>query len=120
MDEPCFYGFPTYGEAGPKAAQDVGGRDTTPADRTFEIDLDAHARVDAFLAAHLPGAVGPDIATKTCLYTLTPDRDFVLDRVPEAPGVLVASRRGPRLQVRVAVRADHGRAHRRRHDAIGS
>ncbi len=93
MDEPCFYGFPTYGEAGPKAAQDVGGRDTTPADRTFEIDRDAHARVDAFLAAHLPGAVGPDIATKTCLYTLTPDRDFVLDRVPEAPGVLVASAR---------------------------
>jgi sarcosine oxidase len=28
--------------------------------------------------------------TKTCLYTLTPDRDFVLDRLPEAPGVLVA------------------------------
>jgi hypothetical protein len=25
MDDPCFYGFPTYGEAGPKAAQDCGG-----------------------------------------------------------------------------------------------
>jgi sarcosine oxidase len=46
--------------------------------------------VDAFLEAHLPGAVGPDIYTKTCLYTLTPDRNFVLDRVPEAPGVFVA------------------------------
>jgi sarcosine oxidase len=90
MDEPCFYGFPTYGEPGPKAAQDVGGRDTTPADRTFDVDADAHARVDAFLEAHLPGAVGPDIYTKTCLYTLTPDRNFVLDRVPEAPGVFVA------------------------------
>ena len=90
MDEPCFYGFPTYGEPGPKAAQDVGGRDTTPAERTFEVDPDAHARVDGFLEAHLPGALGPDIYTKTCLYTLTPDRDFVLDRVPEAPSVLVA------------------------------
>ena len=90
MDEPCFYGFPTYGEPGPKAAQDVGGRDTTPAERTFEVDPDAHSRVDAFLEAHLPGALGPDIYSKTCLYTLTPDRDFVLDRVPEAPGVLVA------------------------------
>jgi sarcosine oxidase len=28
--------------------------------------------------------------TKTCLYTLTPDRDFVLDRLPEHPGVIVA------------------------------
>ena len=90
MDEPCFYGFPTYGEPGPKAAQDVGGRETRPAERTFDVDLDAHARVDSFLHAHLPGALGPDLYTKTCLYTLTPDRDFVLDRVPEAPNVLVA------------------------------
>ena len=42
-----------------------------------------------FLAAHLPGALGPEIYTKTCLYTLTPDRDFVVDRLPDAPGVVV-------------------------------
>jgi sarcosine oxidase len=90
MDEPCFYGFPTYGEPGPKAAQDVGGQETTAAERTFEVDQAAHARVDAFLRAHLPGALGPDLYTRTCLYTLTPDRDFVLGPVPEAPTVLVA------------------------------
>jgi sarcosine oxidase len=89
MDDPSFYGFPTYGEAGPKAAQDCGGQPTTPDTRTFERDEGAHARVRDFLAEHLPGAVGPDIYTKTCLYTLTPDRDFVVDRVPDAPGVLV-------------------------------
>jgi monomeric sarcosine oxidase len=90
MDEPCFYGFPTYGEPGPKAAQDVGGQETTAGERTFEVDAAAHARVDAFLQAHLPDAFGPDLYTKTCLYTLTPDRDFVLGPVPEAPNVLVA------------------------------
>jgi sarcosine oxidase len=90
MDDPSFYGFPTYGEPGPKAAQDVGGRETTLAERTFEVDPDAHARVLGFMRRHLPGAAGPDLATKTCLYTLTPDRDFVLDRLPEAPNVLVA------------------------------
>lgn len=89
MDEPCFYGFPTYGEAGPKAAQDVGGQPTTPETRTFERDEDAFRRVHDFLTAHVPGAVGPPILTRTCLYTLTPDRDFVLDRLPEAPGVVV-------------------------------
>ena len=89
MDEPCYYGFPTYGEAGPKAAQDVGGVPVDPDDRTFERDDDAFRRVRDFLASHLPGAVGPPILTRTCLYTLTPDRDFVLDRLPDAPGVVV-------------------------------
>jgi sarcosine oxidase len=89
MDDPSFYGFPTYGEAGPKAAQDCGGQATTPATRTFERDDSAHRNVLDFLATHLPGAVGPEIYTKTCLYTLTPDRDFVVDRVPEAPAVTV-------------------------------
>jgi monomeric sarcosine oxidase len=89
MDEPSFYGFPTYGEAGPKAAQDCGGQVTTPATRTFERDEAAYRRVHDFLERHLPGAIGPDILTRTCLYTLTPDRDFVVDRLPEAPGVMV-------------------------------
>ena len=90
MDDPCFYGFPAYGEAGPKAAQDVGGRDTTPGDRTFERDEAAFGRVADFLARHLPGAIGPEIYTKTCLYTMPPDRDFVLDRLPDHPNVFVA------------------------------
>jgi sarcosine oxidase len=90
MDEPCFYGFPTYGEAGPKAAEDVGGQPTTARERSFEPDRVAGARLDAFMADHLPGSVGPEIYTKTCLYTMPPDRDFVLDRLPDHPSVLVA------------------------------
>lgn len=90
MDEPSFYGFPTYGEAGPKAAQDVGGKVIDIEHRTFDVDVEAHARVVRFLERHLPGAVGPDIVTKTCIYTLTPDRDFVVDRLPDHPGVVLA------------------------------
>jgi sarcosine oxidase len=90
MDEPAFYGFPTYGEAGPKAAQDVGGKAIDIEHRTFDIDAGAHARVVRFLERYLPGAVGPDIVTKTCIYTLTPDRDFVVDRLPDRPGVVLA------------------------------
>jgi sarcosine oxidase len=89
MDDPCFYGFPTYGEAGPKAAEDCGGQATTPGERTFDRDDGAYGRVRGFLERRLPRAVGPDIYTKTCLYTLTPDRDLVVDRLPEAPGVTV-------------------------------
>jgi sarcosine oxidase len=89
MDDPSFYGFPVYGEAGPKVAQDAGGRRVTPATRTFEPDAAIHARVMSFVDAYLPDAGGPDIYTKTCLYTLTPERDLVIDRLPDAPGVVV-------------------------------
>ena len=89
MDDPCFYGFPTYGEAGPKAAQDCGGSPVDPDERTFDRDETAFARLGEFMATYLPGAVGPPIYTKTCLYTLTPDRDFVVDRLPDMPGVAV-------------------------------
>lgn len=90
MDDPSFYGFPAYGEAGPKAAEDVGGDEVTPRTRTFIRNEIGFARLTDFLARHLPGSLGPEILTKTCLYTLTPDRDFVVDRLPEHPGVLVA------------------------------
>jgi sarcosine oxidase len=54
-----------------------------PETRTFDRDEAAHARTRAFLERHLPAmAAGTPIATKTCLYTLTPDRDFVVDRLP--------------------------------------
>lgn len=89
MDDPSFYGFPVFGEAGPKVAQDVGGRVVTPATRDFAPDEAAAARVRDFLAAHLPAALGLPIRTRTCLYTLTPDRDFVVDHVPGAPHLLV-------------------------------
>ncbi len=90
MDDPSFYGFPTYGEAGPKAAEDVGGDEVTPATRTFERNEVGFRRLTDFLERHLPEQVGPEIYTKTCLYTLTPDRDFVVDRLPDVPGVHVA------------------------------
>ncbi|HUF38244.1 MAG TPA: N-methyl-L-tryptophan oxidase [Anaerolineales bacterium] len=89
MDEPCFYGFPVYGEAGPKVAQDVGGRVVTAETRTFEPNPDTTRRTEDFLREVLPGIPGPQIYTKTCLYTLTPDRDFILDRLPGHPNVFV-------------------------------
>jgi sarcosine oxidase len=90
MDDPCFYGFPAFGEPGPKVGQDAGGQETTANTRTFDRDEAAFARVTAFLERYLPTALGPVIYTKTCLYTLTPDRDFVIDLIPGRPDVAVA------------------------------
>ena len=89
MDDPCFYGFPSFGEAGPKAGQDAGGLEVSPDTRTFDPDQAALARTLEFLGKYIPKALGPIIYTKTCLYTLTPDRDFVIDTVPGHANVVV-------------------------------
>ena len=90
MDDPCFYGFPVFGERAVKVAQDAGGKAVTAETRSFEPDPDNFARVDAFTRKVLPEAIGPVLYTKTCLYTLTPDRDFVIDHVPENEGICIA------------------------------
>jgi sarcosine oxidase len=91
MDDPSFYGFPIFGEAAAvKAARDAGGPAVTADTRSFAPDPAQERAVKRFLSRYLPDAVGPVLYTKTCLYTLTPDRDFVIDRVPGQPNILVA------------------------------
>jgi sarcosine oxidase len=89
QDDPSFYGFPVFGEAAVKIGQDVGGHETTADGRDFETDPAALERVRAFCRRSLPGALGPELYTKTCLYTLPPDRDFVAGTVPGHPGCVV-------------------------------
>ncbi len=89
MDDPCFYGFPIFGEQGTKAGQDAGGEEVTAETRDFAPDRAALQRTVAFLEKYIPRSLGPIIYTKTCLYTLTPDRDFVIDRLPDHPQVVV-------------------------------
>jgi sarcosine oxidase len=82
MGMPSFYGLPVFGEEGPKIGWDAGGREVTGDSRTFDPDPVYTAALDGFMQQHLPGAFGPHITVKTCLYTMTPDRDFVIDRIP--------------------------------------
>jgi sarcosine oxidase len=86
----CFYGFPIYGEVATKAGQDVGGDVVTADTRTFEPNPRAAADLRRFLERYIPRSLGPELYTKTCLYTLTPDRDFVIDRLPEHPQIALA------------------------------
>jgi sarcosine oxidase len=90
MDDPCYYGFPVFGEPATKIAQDAGGRLVTPETRTFDPDPANSARVEAWVRKFLPRALGPVHLAKTCLYTLTPDRDFVIDTVPGHDQIAIA------------------------------
>ncbi len=93
-DQEEFYGFPIYGEVATKAGQDVGGRETTAETRTFEPDTPARARLVRFLEERIPRFLGPELYTKTCLYTMPPDRHFVLDAAPGHPRITVAADAG--------------------------
>ncbi|HZV77802.1 MAG TPA: N-methyl-L-tryptophan oxidase [Candidatus Babeliales bacterium] len=91
MDDPAFYGFPVFGERDAvKITQDTGGKPVDPDTRGFEEDPEITARVTRFMERYLPSALGPIVRLKTCLYALTPDRDFIVDTLPEHPNVSVA------------------------------
>ncbi|MFP5072640.1 N-methyl-L-tryptophan oxidase [Pseudonocardia nantongensis] len=89
-----FYGFPVYGEVATKLGQHMGGHETTPDDRTFDPDPVRRERYAAFVDRHLPRFGGPELYTKTCLYTVPPDQNFVLDTLPDAPQIVVANGAG--------------------------
>lgn len=82
-----FYGFPVYGEAAVKAARDMSGRFVTQETRSHEPDPEQTAEVAGFLAEYLPGAAGPELVSKTCVYDLPADRNFVLGSLPGHPNI---------------------------------
>jgi sarcosine oxidase len=90
MDDPSFYGVPAFGAPGPKVGQDAGGPEIAgPDERGDDADPGALQRAQRFVEEHLPSA-GPVRIVQPCTYTMPPDRDFVLDRVPGHPNVLLA------------------------------
>jgi len=90
MDDPSYYGFPMFGDlAGLKGAEDCGGSEVDPDTRTFDPDPAMEATLGTFMEGLVGGGFGAPRST-TCLYTLTSDRDFVLDRLPGYPQVAIA------------------------------
>ncbi len=88
------YGFPVYGEVATKAAIDAGGPVVTTETRTFHADEERETRQEEWLARYLPGFLGPKLYTKTCLYTMPPDRNFVIDSLPDHPQIIVCNGAG--------------------------
>ena len=86
------YGFPSFGGTGVKVAKHHH-RDQTVNPDAYDrtITADDEAAIRAALSDHLPTANGKLVDAKTCLYTMTPDGDFLIDRLPSARQVIVAS-----------------------------
>lgn len=73
------YGMPIHGNSGFKIGVDAGGPVVTAETRTFIPDPVREKNCIDLLDKILPTSVGPVLYSKTCLYTMPPDRNFVID-----------------------------------------
>lgn len=92
MPEGVFYGFPNLGSGEIKTAEHSGGHSV---DDPLHVDRKLHPAdcepMQAFLAAQLPRAGADVVRHSVCMYTLTADQHFVVDRYPEHPQVGLAA-----------------------------
>jgi sarcosine oxidase len=86
------YGFPPHGSDAVKIAKHHHADeavDPDSYDRTVSpVD---EAMIRAAVSDHIPAANGRLVTARTCLYTVTPDGDFIIDRMPGARDIIVAS-----------------------------
>lgn len=87
-----FYGFPEITPGEMKMADHTGGDVAADPDT---IDRERHPAdvgpVRSFAARFLPGVTGEVRRSSVCMYTMTPDGHFVVDRLPNQPNVFIAA-----------------------------
>ncbi len=86
--EGSFYGIPSVERLGLKIGRHDEGQATTA--RTIRRAVDA-AEIDylrAVLDEYMPGASGPVTHVITCMYTMTPDEQYIVESHPALPQVV--------------------------------
>jgi monomeric sarcosine oxidase len=92
VDNHCadeYYGIPTHDGVGVKISTFYGW---DLVERPDEVDYNPSQvwieQIREFLRRYLPGVNGKVVSTRRCLYTMTPDKHFVIDRHPEYPHIV--------------------------------
>jgi sarcosine oxidase len=87
-----FYGMPSIDGSGVKVAEHSGGE---PVDDPLHVDRSLrdsdYKPVEAFLRTHLPTVLPACRDHAICLYTMSPDEHFIVDRHPQHPQVVIAA-----------------------------
>lgn len=87
-----FYGLPAIDPRGLKAARHYHAPELPDPDAVeWGTGPDDARPLRDFLSRHLPAADGEPTDARVCMYTLTPDRHFVLDLHPRHPQVVLAA-----------------------------
>lgn len=74
-----FYGFPIWGRPGIKVAIHSGGDETNPDSVDREISAAERDEIVEVARIALHGVTGRVLHEATCLYTVSPDHDFIVD-----------------------------------------
>ncbi|CAN5116073.1 N-methyl-L-tryptophan oxidase [soil metagenome] len=93
LDSPegAFYGLPAIDARGVKVARHYGAPELNSPDEVYrETTCKDETPVRQFLETYLPGKAGACTAMQPCIYTLTPDRHFVIDVHPHFDNVSIA------------------------------
>lgn len=90
-DDGTFYGFPHDPELGLKVSHHHSGDVVRPETVDRDVRPADVERIRQFIRTRMPAADGPLTGSTVCLYTNTPDDEFIVDRHPAAPGVAFAS-----------------------------
>ncbi|MFP3390856.1 N-methyl-L-tryptophan oxidase [Brevibacillus sp. SIMBA_040] len=93
LGDSSYYGFPSFDQTGVKIGRHDGGQVIDPdrLERTFGTYLSDEGDVRSFLETFMPQAAGPLCAGRVCIYTMTPDEHFVVDRHPDHPQIVIAA-----------------------------
>ena len=85
-----YYGFPVW-RGILNVADDNWGDFTDPNEVDRSPDAETRARLQAWVEALFPNRGWQHVHTETCLYTNTPDDDFIIDRHPDIPNVIIGA-----------------------------
>jgi monomeric sarcosine oxidase len=86
------YGFPRLGEVpGVKLALHSHGEVTAPETVNRTVTDADYAAIRGYAAMRFPDLGDRSLYAKVCLYTNTPDEDFIIDEVPGLPGATLIS-----------------------------
>lgn len=87
-----FYGFPSFDGETVKIAEHSGGDEiTNPTNVVRELIPSETVRLEAFLSKYLPDTTPTLVRHSVCLYTMSPDQHFVIDRHPHSRNVYFAA-----------------------------
>lgn len=93
-DGEFIYGIPAFGSfdtgGGLKIARHGRGEIISPDTRDRTPDADYIAHIDAYVQERIP-ELGKATHAEVCLYTETPDEDFIIDTHPDCSNILIAA-----------------------------
>lgn len=92
VPEGHYYGFPVYEIPGFKLGKFNHREETgSPAEIGHEPTREDEHLLRRFAEAYVPGGNGPTMKLSTCMFTNTPDEDFLIDTHPDHENVVVGA-----------------------------